>query len=45
MLKRDAKGLGFSIAGGKDANPYNSKNDEVSFLFLKYLYLIFMIIL
>ncbi|XP_047145373.1 protein scribble homolog isoform X1 [Hydra vulgaris] len=28
VLIRDAKGLGFSIAGGKGANPYNNKNDE-----------------
>jgi len=28
MLKRDGKGLGFSIAGGKGATPYRGK-DEV----------------
>jgi len=28
MLKRDGKGLGFSIAGGKGSTPYQGKNDE-----------------
>ena len=31
MLKRDGKGLGFSIAGGKGATPYRG-TDEVSIL-------------
>ena len=30
MLKRDGKGLGFSIAGGKGATPFRGK-DEVCF--------------
>ena len=32
MLKRDAKGLGFSIAGGKGSTPYKG-NDEVNIVF------------
>lgn len=29
MLKRDAKGLGFSIAGGKSSNAYNGRGEGV----------------
>lgn len=40
MLKRDGKGLGFSIAGGKGATPYRG-TDEVCGMMKKILYLVF----
>ena len=38
MLKRDGKGLGFSIAGGKGATPYRGTDEVSIFGNLKYQY-------